>query len=112
MRNRDEMERPVEWLRQLTENPDLCHALIEQAGIGVAAYRLAVARNRVRTQCIPLPTLREVRIAAQELARLAGTRMPHDAILVGDCRQAGLAVITPSSFDRQSVRIAANSSAA
>lgn len=106
------MERPVEWLRQLAENPELCHALIDKAGIGVAAYRLAVARNRVRTQFIPLPTLREVRIAAQELARMAGTRIPHDADLVGDCRHAGLFVITPSGFDRQSVRIAANSSAA
>lgn len=106
------MERPVEWLRQLTEDPELCHTLIEQAGIGVAAYRLAVARNRVRTQCIPLPTLREVRIAAQELARMTNVRVPHDAIIVADCRHAGLAVITPSSFDRQSVRIAVNSSAA
>jgi hypothetical protein len=112
MRTRDEMERPVEWLRQLAENPELCHSLIEQAGVGVAAYRLAVARNRVRTQCIPLPTLREVRIAARELANMAGTHMPHDADLVGDCRHAGLPVITPSGFDRHSVRIAANSSAA
>jgi hypothetical protein len=112
MRTRDEMERPVEWLRQLAENPELCHALIAEEGIGVASYRLAVARNRVRTQAIPLPTLRELRIAARELANMAGTPIPHDAVLVGDCRHAGLPVITPSSFDRQSVRIAANSSAA
>lgn len=106
------MERPVEWLRQLAESPELCHALIAQAGLGVAAYRLAVARNRVRTQGIPLPTLREVRIAAQELALMSNVRVPHDAILVADCRHAGLSMITPSSFDRQSVRIAVNSSAA
>jgi hypothetical protein len=100
----------VEWLRQLDENPELFNRLVEQAGTSIAAYRLAVARNRVRTQFAPLPTLREVRAAASEVARTCALPMPHDHALVDDCTHAGLAVITPSVFERQSVRIAATSS--
>lgn len=93
----DEIERPTEWLRRLAENRALYEKLLQSAGsLALAAYRLARARCRIQSVGMTVPTVAEVRVAADEIARYTGlrTRCPT-AQLVADCEQAGVVLIVP-----------------
>ncbi len=93
----EEIERPTEWLRKLSENRSLYRQLLEHAGsVALAAYRLARARCRIQPVPSAVPTIAELRVAAHEIARFAGlaTRL-HIGQIVADCEVAGLPVIVP-----------------
>jgi len=93
----EELERPTEWLRRLAENRALYERLLKTAGsLSLAAYRLARARCRVQSVAAAVPTIAEIRVAADEIARYTGlrTRCPVSQ-LVSDCEAAGLVVIVP-----------------
>ncbi|HNS95567.1 MAG TPA: hypothetical protein PLJ27_07415 [Polyangiaceae bacterium] len=95
---RDEVERPNEWLRRLSEDPLQYRQLLEDAGsVGRAAYRLARARCRTRPIAMNIPTRLELHAAAQELqSRVEGMpSLPSIEELVWDCESAGLVVIVP-----------------
>lgn len=100
-RRTDEQERPVEWLRRFAEDSSTYRALLDEAGcLAVAAYRLARARCRIQPMAASVPTLRELRHAADDLADHAGLeRAYHLGVLVADCELAGLPLILPPSFD-------------
>src|SRR5688572_26662752 len=95
--NNEEMERPTEWLRRLSENRGLYRQLLDHAGsLAHAAYRLARARCRIQPVPSAVPTIAELRVAAHEIARFAGLA-PRLYIgqIVADCEIAGLPVIVP-----------------
>jgi hypothetical protein len=93
----EEMERPTEWLRRLAENRALYRQLLEHAGsLAVAAYRLARARCRIQPVPNLVPTVAELRVAANEICRYVGVRTTfHAGQLVSDCAEVGLTVIVP-----------------
>jgi hypothetical protein len=100
-RGNDELERPVEWLRRFAEDAGAYRELLDEAGsLAVAAYRLARARCRAHALPSNVPTLSELRSAADDVALHAGLE-PHQhlGVLVADCALAGLPVILPPSFD-------------
>ena len=93
----EEMERPTEWLRRLSENRSLYRQLLDHAGsLAHAAYRLARARCRIQPVPSAVPTISELKVAAHEIARFAelATRL-HIGQIVADCEIAGLPVIVP-----------------
>lgn len=100
-RSNDELERPGEWLRCFAEDAGAYRALLEESGsLAVAAHRLA--RARCRAQALPshVPTLVELRAAADDVAKCSGIEAQvHLGVLVADCVLAGLPVIVPPSFD-------------
>jgi hypothetical protein len=94
---RFERERPGEWLRRLAEEPDSYELLLVHAGgLAQAAYRLASARCRLQGNG-DTPTLRELQIAALNLAQRLGTleTLPITSLLANDCEAEGLRVIRP-----------------
>jgi hypothetical protein len=94
----DELDRPSEWLRRLEEDPALYeHLLSDSGGLARAAYRLARARCQAQEVSCRVPTLREVKAAAQSLVRHCGpiADLPLPSVLLLDCEQAGLPVIAP-----------------
>lgn len=93
----EEVERPTEWLRHLAENRVMYEKLLHSAGsLALAAYRLAVARCRVQSVSAAVPTLAELRVAADEISRYVGLRSRcPTAQLVADCEHAGMPVIVP-----------------
>ena len=97
----EELERPSEWLRRFAEDGAAFRELWESSGnIAVAAYRLARARCRTQPMASNLPTLTEVRAAADEIAARVGLpRTEHIGVLVADCELAGLTIVLPPSFD-------------
>jgi hypothetical protein len=93
-----ENERPSEWLRGLTEEPDAYHCLVaETGGFAGAAYRLARARCRVQGGLGQTPTLRELQAAALTLGEQLGIldTLPITSLLANDCEDQGLPVIRP-----------------
>lgn len=97
----EELERPSEWLRRFAEDDAAYRELLLDSGcIAVAAYRLARARCRVQPMAAALPTLAELRAAADDIAaRTDLPRAEHIGVLVADCELAGLTIILPPSFD-------------
>lgn len=98
-RNVEEIERPAQWLRQLDEDVSNYGALVSESGsLAVAAHRLASARNRVQIPSAPVPTLAELKAAADDIVRHFTTNTSiHAGVLVADCMLAGLPVILPAS---------------
>jgi hypothetical protein len=96
-KDREEFERPTEWLRRLQEDPASYGALLEESGgIARAAYRLARARCRAAAVPMPVPTERELHAAALEVAARSETpRPPPAAFIARECECERLAVITP-----------------
>ena len=100
IRSNEELERPGEWLRRFAENDSAHRELLEDSGsLAVAAYRLARARCRAYAMPSNVPTLTELRTAAEDLAQHTGVHAGHLGVLVADCVLAGLPVILPPSFD-------------
>lgn len=100
-RSNEERERPVEWLRHFAEDRARYALLIQEAGsVAVAAHRLASARCKVQSVPATVPTLSELRAAADDITLGAGLpRAEHIGVLVADCALAGLPVILPPSYD-------------
>jgi hypothetical protein len=101
IRENDETERPGEWLRHFAEDASAYRALLAESGsLAIAAYRLARARCRVQPVSAAVPTLSELRSAADELTERTGDQHTyHLGVLVADCALAGLPLILPPSFD-------------
>ncbi|MBK9001275.1 MAG: hypothetical protein IPM35_36610 [Myxococcales bacterium] len=101
IRKNDETERPGEWLRHFAEDASAYRALLADSGsLALAAYRLARARCRVQPMAAQVPTLSELKSAADELTERTGhERSYHLGVLVADCALAGLPLILPPSFD-------------
>jgi len=97
----EELERPAEWLRRFAEDASRYRWLLADAGsLAVAAHRLASARCRVQAMPASVPTLLELRTAADDVTAGAGLpRAEHVGVLVADCVLAGLPVILPPSYD-------------
>jgi hypothetical protein len=95
--NTEERERPSEWLRRLREERHLYRRLLADAGgLALAAHRLAQARCRVQPVPAAIPTVAELRVAADEIARHVGAALtPVTEHLLQDCEDAGLVVILP-----------------
>ncbi|MBI3204747.1 MAG: hypothetical protein HYZ29_24645 [Myxococcales bacterium] len=96
----DETERPGEWLRRFAEDASAHRALLAQSNsLAIAAYRLARARCRVQPMSASVPTLSELKTAADEIALRAELEHGHHlGVLVADCALAGLPIILPPSF--------------
>lgn len=101
IRSKDETERPGEWLRRFAEDASVYRLLLDDSGcLAVAAYRLARARIRVQPVSAHVPTLAELKSAADEISeRLGMDGSHHLGVLVADCVLAGLPLILPPSFD-------------
>ncbi len=99
MTSLEEIERPAQWLRHLGEDASHYRVLVEESGsLAVAAHRLASARNRIQIPSAPVPTLAELKTAAEEIVRQFDTDVSiHAGVLVADCVMAGLPVIVPAS---------------
>lgn len=96
----DEYERPTEWLRALEQHGDGYSRLLAEAGsLTRAAYRLARARCQVAAIPMPVPTIRELRAAAIDIAEhLPDTpRPPMVSVLIEECESENLEVIPPLS---------------
>jgi hypothetical protein len=95
---RIEHERPGEFLRWLSEEPDGYRLLVEQAGgMARASYRLASARCRAHGGVGTTPTLRELQAAAVTIAQALEVleTLPITSLLASDCEAQGLPVIRP-----------------
>ena len=98
-RNREELERPGEWLRRLREEPQLYRLLLDDAGsLALAAHRIACARCKTSPTAVSVPTGTELHAAAREIQKHVPSigRVPHAEDLAGDCDAAGAPVIPPS----------------
>jgi hypothetical protein len=98
--SKEELERPVEWLRRLEEEPRRYRRLFEETGsLALAAHRIASARCRTRAQWVAVPTGSELHAAAHELQRHvpAISHVPASDALADDCDAAGVPVIPPKS---------------
>jgi hypothetical protein len=100
-RHSDEAERPWEWLRHFAEDRASYELLLEDAGsLPIAAYRLARARCRAQAMPVDVPSLSELRVAADEVAAHTGSDPNHHlGVLIADCVLAGLPLILPPSFE-------------
>jgi hypothetical protein len=95
---RTEHERPGEFLRWLSEEPDAYRLLVEHAGgMARASYRLASARCRSQGDGSVTPTLRELQAASVTIAQALGVleSLPITSLLASDCEAQGLPVIRP-----------------
>lgn len=86
---------PLEWLNEVIQERDGMRRLLAEAGSLVeAAHRLATAKCMTWEHSTAVPTRREVRAAAVQIAtRVPGTAVPETASLVADCEALGLAVM-------------------
>jgi len=91
----EELERPTEWLRAVTEGQKYCWLLDDAGSLAVAAYRLARARCRIQPVPSAIPTLTELGSAAKLIAESCGEPIPVTALLIDACERAGLLVIAP-----------------
>lgn len=85
----------TEWLLSLGQR-DAHRKLLEEAGsLPVAAWRLARARCVTAPNPSEVPSVREVRGAAREIARRVGLTgdVPEGSMLARDCEALGLLVI-------------------
>lgn len=93
-----ERERPSEWLRWLSEEPNGFDILVRHAGgLARAAYRVAAARCRAQGNVGDTPTLRELQVAALTIGEHLGIvdSLPITSLLASDCEEQGLPVIRP-----------------
>ena len=94
--NKEELERPGEWLRRLREDSGLYGSLLDEAGsLALAAHRVASARCRIGATAVAVPNGRELYAAAREIQDNvpAVDRVPRAADLVGDCNAEGIPVL-------------------
>ncbi len=88
---------PIEWLRRLEEDSERGYRmLLADAGcLAVAAHRVAKARCQTWMVATSVPTVREVRAAAREIATRAGLgdSIPATSTLALDCESLGLPVM-------------------
>lgn len=87
---------PLEWLNNVIRERDGMRRLLqeEEGSVIRAAYRLAVAKCLTFEVSTSVPTRREVRAAAIQIAkRVPGTRIPETSAVVADCEQLGLLVL-------------------
>jgi hypothetical protein len=96
----EELERPGEWLRAVSEGRRYRWLLEEAGSLAVAAYRVARARCRVQPMPTPIPTLAELCVAARSVAEGCGMAEPPVALMLDDCDRAGLLVIAPVTRPR------------
>jgi len=99
-RSKEELERPVEWLRRLQEEPRRYGHLVEETGsLVLAAHRLASARCRAGARWASVPTGTELHAAAREIQRHVPSieHVPASDILADDCDALGVPVIPPKS---------------
>ncbi|UJR78299.1 Hypothetical protein I5071_3260 [Sandaracinus amylolyticus] len=85
----------TEWLLSLGSR-DAHRKLLEEAGsLPAAAWRLAKARCVTAPMPSEVPTTRELRGAAREIARHAGLgdEVPTGTVLASECEAMGLLVI-------------------
>lgn len=87
--------RPIEWLLQVTREPDGYDRLLgESGGLAVAAWKLAEARCRASETSTAIPTRLEVRAAARLLADKLGVGdVPPSAVLAADLERQGYPVL-------------------
>jgi hypothetical protein len=87
---------PNEWLLFWAGHRDAHQALMRDAGsLVLAAWRLAWARCRTSDVASTVPSMREVRGAAREIARRSGIEdtVPSATQIARECADAGLLVI-------------------
>lgn len=86
---------PLEWLNEVIRERDGMRRLLDEAGsLTVAAHRLAMAKCMTWEHSTSVPTGREVRAAAVQIAkRVPGTNVPETASLIADLEALGLAVM-------------------
>lgn len=87
---------PNEWLLFWAAHRDAHQALLRDAGsLVLAAWRLAWARCRTSDVATTVPSMREVRGAAREIARRLGLddSVPSATQIARECAAAGLLVI-------------------
>ena len=86
---------PLEWLNDVIQERDGLRRLLDEAGsLTLAAHRLAMAKCLTFEHSTAVPTGREVRAAATQIAkRVPGTFVPETSSLIADCEALGLAVM-------------------
>lgn len=85
----------TEWLHSLSQR-DAHRRLLDEAGsLAAAAWRLARARCATAPNPSEIPSVRELRGAAREIARRVGLGddIPAGALLARECESIGLLVI-------------------
>jgi hypothetical protein len=90
MQKREEVERPVEWLRRLDEDDGYAELVEDSGSLAVAAYRLALARRKTAARGGGMPTVRELSVAAALIAaRIPGLNASSAEQLASDCEHSG-----------------------
>ena len=86
---------PLEWLNFVIRERDGMRRLLDEEGcLARAAHRLAVAKCQTFEVSTSVPTRREVRAAAVQIAsRVPGTSVPGTAVIAADCEALGLNVL-------------------
>ena len=86
---------PLEWLNGVIRERDGMRRLLRnEGGLSAAAHRLATAKCLTWEHATAVPTGREVRAAAVQIAeRVPGTLVPGTASMVAECEALGLAVL-------------------
>ncbi len=86
---------PLEWLNGvIRERNGMRRLLAEEGSLARAAHRLAVAKCLTFEFSTSVPTRREVRAAAVQIAqRVPGTNVPATAAIAADCEALGLLVL-------------------
>lgn len=94
--NKEELERPGEWLRRLREDSELYGTLLDDAGsLALAAHRVASARCRIGATAVAVPNGTELYAAAREIQdHVSGVDLvPRAVDLAGDCNAQGVPVL-------------------
>lgn len=86
---------PHEWLLELSARPERLSQLLRDCGsLAVAAWRLAAARCRTHETATDIPSMRELRAAARDIARRSGIdAVPSASLLASECESLGLLVV-------------------
>ena len=83
--------RPIEWLFSVLADREGHQRLLEESGsVAIAAFRLACARSKTASVPSDIPSTRELRGAAREIARRTGLdRVPSLGDMVAECEASG-----------------------
>lgn len=86
---------PIEWLFSVLADHEGHRRLLEESGsMAIAAFRLALAKCRTASLPSDVPSTRDLRGAAREIARHVGlAHIPSLGDMVAECEAAGLLVI-------------------
>jgi hypothetical protein len=85
---------PLEWLLTLCGGDGLERLLADAGSLAAAAWHLARARCLTREHATSIPSAREVRGAAREIAQKTGrAETPSAAALARECELVGLPVL-------------------